>query len=349
VNAKLHSLATPHAILAFLSLAIPVTVHLITGGAGFVGVNLAARLRGRGDRILLVDNLSRGRRANLGALHGDEGVRLAVADCADRDALLMAVASAGLEGRIEEVWHLAANSDIAAGGADLHVDMRDTLMTTTGVLETMRALGLTSLNFASSSAVYGDLGGRAVTEADGPLEPISNYGAMKLASEAQIRAACETFLDRANIFRFANVVGVPATHGVILDFVRKLTADPHRLQVLGDGAQQKPYLHVGDLVDAMLALSERLAGGFNLVNVGPDDDGITVREIAEATAAAVSPQARIEYGTTRGGWPGDVPRFRYATDKARSLGWRCGCSSQAAVRRAVAEIVEQEEGSLCRR
>jgi UDP-glucose 4-epimerase len=330
-----------------------VTAHLITGGAGFVGVNLAERLRRRGDQVLLVDNLSRGRRANLGALEDDAGVRLAVADCADRDALLLAVASAGLEGRIEGVWHLAANSDIAAGGQDLRVDVRDTLLTTTGVLETMRALGLKSLNFASSSAVYGDLDGRAMAEEDGPLAPLSNYGAMKLASEAQIRAACETFLDRANVFRFPNVVGVPATHGVILDFVRKLSADPRRLQVLGDGAQKKPYLHVRDLVEAMLVLedqlgADRLGGGVNIVNIGPDDDGITVREIAEMTAAAVSPQAGIEYGTTRGGWPGDVPRFRYAVDKARSLGWRCGSSSQAAVRRAIAEIVEQEEGALCR-
>jgi UDP-glucose 4-epimerase len=331
-----------------------VAAHLITGGAGFIGVNLAGRLRRRGDRVLLVDNLSRGRRANLGALADDAGVRFAVADCADRDALLLAVASAGLEGRIGEVWHLAANSDIAAGAADLRVDVRDTFLTTIGVLETMRALGLRSLNFASSAAVYGDLDGRAVAEDDGPLAPISNYGAMKLASEAQIRAACEAFLDRANVFRLPNVVGAPATHGVILDFVRRLCAEPGRLQVLGDGAQQKPYLHVGDLVEAMLVLSDRLAaerpgGGFDIVNVGPDDDGITVREIAEMTAAAVSPSARIEYGAARGGWPGDVPRFRYAVDKARRLGWRCGRSSQAAVRQALAEIVVQEEGVLCRR
>lgn len=329
------------------------TVHLITGGAGFIGVNLAQRLRRRGEQVLLIDDLSRGRRANLGALERDPGVRLVVADCSDRDALLLAVASAGLDGRIEEVWHLAANSDIAAGTQDLRVDVRDTLLTTTGVLEAMRALGLKTLNFASSSAVYGDLGERALTEDDGPLAPISNYGAMKLASEAQIRAACETFLDRANIFRFPNVVGTPATHGVILDFVRKLAADRGRLQVLGDGAQKKPYLHVQDLVEAMLALTDRLGagrrnGGFNLVNIGPDDDGVTVREIAEMTVAAVSPGAKIEYGTTRGGWPGDVPRFRYAVDKARSLGWGCGRSSQAAIRQAIAEIVEQEEAQLCR-
>jgi UDP-glucose 4-epimerase len=330
-----------------------VAAHLITGGAGFVGINLAGRLRRRGDQVLLVDNLSRGRRANLAALEADPGVRLVVADCADRDALLLAVASAGLEGRIETVWHLAANSDIAAGGADLRVDVRDTFLTTTGVLEAMRALGLTSLNFASSSAVYGDLGGRALAEDDGPLAPISNYGAMKLASEAQIRAACETFLVRANVFRFPNVVGVPATHGVILDFVRKLAADPRRLQVLGDGAQRKPYLHVRDLVEAMLTLTDQLGGdgpggGFNIVNIGPDDDGITVREIAEMAAAALSPRASLEYGTTPGGWPGDVPRFCYAVDKARRLGWRCVRSSPAAVREALAEIVEQEEGALCR-
>jgi UDP-glucose 4-epimerase len=327
-----------------------VSAHLITGGAGLVGVNPARGLRRRGDPVLLVDNLSRGRRANLGVLEADAGVRLVVADCADRDALLLAVASAGLEGRIEQVWHLAANSDIAAGGADLRVDVRDTFLTTTGVLE---AIFSPSARIASSSAVYGDLGGRAAAEDDGPLQPISNYGAMKLASEAQIRAACETFLERANVFRFPNVVGVPATHGVIVDFVRKLAADPRRLQVLGDGAQKKPYLHVRDLVDAMLVLTDQLGadrpeGGLNIVNIGPDDDGITVREIAEMTAAALSPGASLEYGTTPGGWPGDVPCFGYAVDKARRLGWRCSASSLATIRLALAEIVEQEEGALCR-
>lgn len=320
--------------------------HLITGGAGFIAANLAQRLRERGEAVLLLDNLSRGRRSNLGPLEHDNGVRLVVADCAEPEAILAAVEAADFADA-DEVWHLAANSDIAAGGADLRVDVRDTLQTTTGVLEAMRTLGLRSLNFASTSAVYGDLGGRPVDEDAGPLQPISNYGAMKLASEAQIHAACESFVERANIYRFPNVVGVPATHGVLLDFVRKLHRTPERLEVLGDGTQQKPYLHAADLVDAMLFACGALGPGFNVLNIGPTDEGVAVRDIAAIVAAAVSPQAEIVFGNSPRGWVGDVPRFSYALDRLHGLGWRSERTSADAVRQAVSEIIEQERQALC--
>lgn len=336
----------PLSLWAFEFWAADVQTHLITGGAGFIGVNLAERLRARGDRVLLLDNLSRGRRAHLQRFGKDENVRLSVADCADTAAILAAVEASGWP-QIDEVWHLAANSDIPAGVADFRVDVRDTFLTTTGVLEAMRALGLRSLNFASSSAVYGDFGDRPMTEDAGPLEPISNYGAMKLASEAQIRAACEAFIKTARLFRFPNVVGVPATHGVLVDFVRKLARNPRRLEVLGDGLQRKPYLHVHDLVEAMLFLQGALADGYRVVNIGPSDDGITVREIAGIVTAAAAPKAEIAYGTTPGGWVGDVPRFRYALDRLHALGWRQEQRSEAAIRRAVSEILEQERDALC--
>jgi UDP-glucose 4-epimerase len=323
-----------------------VQTHLITGAAGFIGSNLAARLRRRGDAVVLLDNLSNGKLANLRALQGDRLVHFARVDCADADAVLAAVQSAGFA-PIDLVWHLAANSDIAAGIADLRIDVRDTFLTTAGVLAAMQALDLRRLNFASSSAVYGDFGGRAVDEDAGPLQPISNYGAMKLASEAQIRAACESFLENANIFRFPNVVGVPATHGVLLDFVRKLRATPGHLEVLGDGRQKKPYLHASDLLDAMLFAAAKLERGFNVLNIGPSDDGISVREIAEITRAAVSPDAAIAYGTAPGGWVGDVPRFSYSLDRLRRLGWRCDCSSKAAICKALNEIIEQEGEVTC--
>jgi UDP-glucose 4-epimerase len=323
-----------------------VQTHLITGGAGFVGVNLAARLRGRGDAVVLLDNLSNAKPENLRPFEGDRLVRFALADCADGDALLAAVRSAHCPD-IDQVWHLAANSDIAAGAADLRTDLRDTFLTTIAVLEAMQALGLRNLNFASSSAVYGDFAGKALEEEDGPLEPISNYGAMKLASEAVIRAACEALLRQANIFRFPNVVGVPATHGVLRDFVRKLRATPSRLEVLGDGKQTKPYLHVSDLVEAMLFAAAKLGPGFNVLNIGPPDEGLSVREIAEMATAAIAPGAKIVYGASPYGWVGDVPRFSYSLKRLRRLGWSADASSRAAVRKALGEIIAEEREAAC--
>lgn len=316
---------------------------LIAGGAGFVGANLLPRLLARGYRIAVVDNLSRGAWNHLGewAIHPD--VRLIQTDLADRAATLQAFRTAGELGRIGGVWHLAANSDIPAGVQDSDVDFKDTFRTTFELLRAMREFEVPVYHFASSSAIYGDLGDQALHEAIGPLLPISNYGAMKLASEAQASAAAESYLERVNLFRFPNVVGVPATHGVILDFVNKLKATPDCLQVLGDGTQQKAYLHVSELVDAMLFVADRpIDGKVEVVNIGPTDVGVTVRWIAEQVVARVRPGARIEFGSGQRGWVGDVPKFSYSTRRIESYGWQPALGSEQAVRRAIDEIARQQ-------
>ncbi|MCK8785174.1 NAD-dependent epimerase/dehydratase family protein [Roseomonas sp. NAR14] len=322
--------------------------HMITGGAGFVAATLARRLIAEGNHVLLIDDLSRGSLANLGDLAGHPRLRFRQIDCADVEALRAATeewlgtGDHGPDSGGAVVWHLAANSDIPAGIDDPCIDLRRTFLTTFAVLQAMRDLRLRTLHFASSSAIYGDLGDRVAEEDAGPLAPISNYGAMKLASEAQISAAVETFLPRASVFRFPNVVGVPATHGVILELVRKLRADPAVLDVLGDGTQRKPYLHVEELVDAMLFVAARVPGRHVVCNIGPEDDGVTVREIAEAVRDRVSPGAVIRYGPEPRGWVGDVPCFRYSVTRLRDFGWSPRLGSAAAILRAVDEIAGQE-------
>lgn len=244
--------------------------------------------------------------------------------------------------QITEVWHLAANSDIQAGVCDANVDLRDTFMTTFNTLEIMKELDVKVLMFASSSAIYGDLGEQALVENIGPLLPISNYGAMKLASEAVISAAAESNLHRAYIFRFPNVIGAPATHGVMLDFVRKLKATPDNLDVLGNGTQQKGYLHVEDLIDAMLFIREHSEEKVSVFNIGAGDEGVTVCCIAEEIVLAASPGANISYGAGDKGWVGDVPRFSYSVDKLKMLGWKPKLGSMDAVRKAIHQIVIQE-------
>lgn len=314
-------------------------VHIVTGGAGFIAVTLIGRLLDAGGRVLALDDLSRGRRDYLAAFDGRDDFAFAQADCTDSAAIVAAIRAFGTAGH---VWHLAANSDIPAGVADARVDLQQTFMTTFATLEAMRALAIPALHFASSSAIYGDLGDRRVAEDAGPIAPISNYGAMKLASEAQISAAVEAWLERADIFRFPNVVGVPATHGVLLDFVRKLKATPDELKVLGDGMQRKPYLHVGELVDAMLHIARTAGGRRNVFNIGPDDTGVSVRSIAETVRDRVAPSARIAFGEGNRGWVGDVPRFSYAIDRLAAIGWRPTLDSAGAIRRATDEIARQE-------
>lgn len=259
------------------------------------------------------------------------------ADCSDPDALEKILVGQP----IDEIWHMAANSDIPAGIADYRVDLRKTFMTTVGLLDVMKRRGIEVIHFASSSAIYGDHGDTLIHEDIGPLQPISNYGAMKLASEAQLRAAHETYVRRVTVFRFPNVIGIPATHGVILDFVGKLRTTPGQMAVLGDGTQQKAYLHVSDLIAAMLHIVDR-GEPFAVYNIGPADEGVTVRFIAEAVRDAFSPRAAIQYGEGNRGWVGDVPRFRYSVQRLIETGWVPTLDSRSAVARAVDEIIEQE-------
>ena len=114
------------------------------------------------------------------------------------------------------------------------------------------------------------------------MHPVSTYGASKLGCEAMISAYCHMF-ELRDAFRFANVVGDRQTHGVTYDFVRKLRADPSRLEILGDGRQSKSYIHVDDVVDAMLLLAELDRPGFEVFNVGTGDY-VSVKEIADLTA-----------------------------------------------------------------
>lgn len=315
---------------------------LVTGGAGFVANTLVDSILSRGDSVICLDNLCRGTIGNIARFTEKDSFRFSAVDLADLEAFRSCLDSHADLGPISEIWHLAANSDIQAGIADSGVDLRDTFMTTFNVLRIMEERNIGELLFASSSAIYGDLGNRELTESAGPLFPISNYGAMKLASEAMITAAAEKFLGRALLFRFPNVVGLPATHGVILDFIRRLRSNPGCLEVLGDGLQRKSYLHVTELVEAMLFIQRRVAKKVDVFNIGPADAGIFVRDIARETVAAVAPGARLKFGTDNKGWVGDVPCFAYSTAKLSALGWRPKLSSLEAVRRAIDEIRGQE-------
>jgi len=314
-------------------------IHLITGGAGFIGSHLVRELVKREHEVIVFDNLSLGNFCNLDCALAGGLCSFRLVDCSNLADFRSAAGTALGGRRAQAIWHLAANSNIPAGVADPGIDLQHTFMTTFNALQVMKEFEIQEFHFSSSSAIYGDFGNTLICESAGPCLPISNYGAMKLASEGQISATLEIHGRKASIFRFPNVVGVPATHGVILDFVRKLRADKSCLRVLGDGTQKKAYLHVDDLISAMLTISEVGSSKINVYNIGPCDEGVTVRFIAETVRNHIAPDAEVIYGRENRGWVGDVPRFRYSTANLSELGWRPRMSSDAAVRRAVDEIV----------
>ena len=313
---------------------------LVTGAAGFIGSHLVDRLLEGGCTVLGVDNMKLGRRANLSQALENKRFKFVELDVNDLPVFLRTVRQQSHDKPFDITWHMAANSDIRAGVADAEVDLRDTFMTTFHVLKVMRELKIPQLAFASTSAIYG-VHKEKLVEDLGPLFPISNYGAMKLASEACISAAVEAYLERAWIFRFPNVVGSRSTHGVIYDFVQKLKANSNELEVLGDGTQEKPYFHVADLLDAMLFIVGQATDKLNFFNIGTAETVTTVRYIAEAVVKYMSPSARIHYTGGNKGWVGDVPKFNYSIAKLKRLGWSPRFTSQAAVDRAVEEIVAE--------
>jgi len=306
---------------------------LVTGAAGFVGSHLTDRLLELGNRVIGIDNFSRGTRRNLSRALLDAGFHLFETDLSDLSSLREILSSF----EIDTVWHMVANSDIGAGVADPNVDLKDTFLSTFNLLLAMRDARIRKIAFASTSAVYG-VHDQTLEENTGPLFPISNYGAMKLASEALISAAVESYLERAWIFRFPNVIGPRATHGIIFDLLTKLSRNPADLEVLGDGTQQKPYLHVSELVEAMFWICEHAGDSFNWFNIGPPDEGTTVREIAQAVQRQAAPETPIRFTGGNRGWVGDVPKFRYSIEKLKRLGWSPQLTSRDAVERAVQEI-----------
>ena len=203
----------------------------------------------------------------------------------------------------------------------------------------MRASGVKQLVFASSGTIYGETPVIPLPEDYGPVLPISLYGAGKLAGEGLISAFCHTFDMQGWIFRFANVVGKRTTHGVIFDFINKLEQNPNELEILGDGSQCKPYLHVDECVDGILFGLRNSDDKVNVFNLGCST-ATDVTTIAKILVESMG-RANVEFKYTGGdrGWPGDVPQVRFDTSKMEKLGWRPRCTSDEAVHQAIIDIL----------
>jgi UDP-glucose 4-epimerase len=318
------------------------SVCIIFGGAGFIGKTLIDRLLGVDKQIVVADNLSNGRLNHLNPYMSLDKFHFLQKDCSITGDCLDIFSHASQLGTVDEVWHLAANSDIPSGINNPAIDLKDTFLTTYEIINCIKLFPIKNFYFASSSSIYGDRGILPIKENTGPLLPISNYGAMKLASEAFISASAERLGFSALLFRFPNVVGAPATHGIVFDFLRKLINDNSTLHVLGDGSQKKAYLHVSDLVDAMLFATSFSKNHVTIpINIGPKDQGITVKCIAEKVVRKFSPNANILYGTEPRGWIGDVPKFNYSIETLLSMGWFPKYSSEEAIEISIDEIIHQ--------
>lgn len=314
---------------------------LVAGGAGFIGSHLIDKLLSEGHDIVCADKLIFGDK-NIQHLLSDKKLQengrfkfyqLELADQNNVEYLFT-------ENKIDIVYHMAANSDIQKGGKEPSIDFNDTLLTTRSLLEGMRKAEVKNMFFASTSAVYGEMLDIELTETTGGIKPVSYYGGAKLASEALISSYVSICDMNVVIFRFPNVIGPRLTHGVIFDFIEKLQDNPHKLVVLGDGTQCKPYIYVFDLVDAIAKITKEWKRGEEVFNLSVISEGTTVTHIAEIVVEVLDLD-NVEFCYTGGdrGWKGDVPRFKYDISKVLSTGWMPKYTSDEAVKQTVVDAL----------
>lgn len=307
---------------------------LVTGGAGFIGSHLVDQLIDRGE-VTVYDNLSSGRREFIEPHLGKSKFRFVKGDLLDSGRLSDAVADHNV------VFHLAAESDVRTGATDTSRDLRQGTLATYSLLEAMRKNQIAKVVFSSSSTVYGEAGTKPVDERYGPLLPISLYGASKLACEGLISAFCHMFDMQAWVFRFANIVGARSQHGVVYDFINKLKHHDSEMEILGNGTQAKPYLHVKDCVDGILFGWEHANEQVNLLNLGCRSS-TSVADIAEMVARALQLQGvKTTCTGEERGWRGDVPQVRYDVSRMERLGWRPKLESSEAVWKAIGEMLAE--------
>jgi UDP-glucose 4-epimerase len=307
---------------------------VVTGGAGFIGSHLVDTLVAQGNEVLVIDSLCAGRKETI-ARHLDScKVRFLQKNLMGDDW------QDSIEGA-DRFFHLAADPDVRQSAVNPDPTIQNNIIATYRVLEAMRLHQVPELVFTSTSTVYGDATVIPTPENYTPLEPISVYGASKLACESLISAYCHSFGMKAWTFRFANIIGSRSGHGVITDFIKKMEQNPNELEILGDGKQTKSYLEVHECVAAMLFAVGHARGTVNTFNVG-SEDWIDVKSIAEIVCEEMHlTGTKFRFTGGERGWVGDVPRMQLSVEKMKALRWKPQLGSRESVRIAVKAMLAE--------
>lgn len=309
---------------------------LLTGGAGFIGSYLAESLCFH-NNVLIVDNLSTGKRDNIFELEKKGSLKFVKADCINFNEIFP------LCRNIDTLFHFAANPEVKiTSDEDTELSFSQNVLATKVMLEAARKSGVKKFVFASTSTIYGEPHVIPTPEEYGPLKPISIYGATKLASEALVMAYCSSFKMSGIILRFANIIGHRSSHGVIFDFYNKLQKNHEKIEILGDGTQKKSYLYIDDCINAIhIAIK---VNGIDCFNIGSEDqvDVISIAKII-GKEMKVNPKLEVTGGVDGGrGWIGDVKKMLLGTSKIKKLGFKAKFTSGEAVKQTISEILEKK-------
>jgi UDP-glucose 4-epimerase len=292
--------------------SLPIVV--VTGGAGFIGSHTVDRFMESGHRVVVLDNFSTGKRANLARWADNPALHVVVCDVAHGIfAALEPITKT--HGPVERIVHLAAQVSVVHSVANPLVDMQINYGGTLHVLEYARALGVKKVVLASSAAAYGDVTEMPVSE-EAPRQPVSPYGIDKYASEMALDYYANVHGVPTTSLRFFNVYGPrqdPSSpySGVISIFTDRARAG-RGLTIFGDGSQTRDFVYVGDVVRAIVAASRD--GNSRLVaNVGTGHE-VTVLELAKAIVELCGGRSTIEHAPARAG---EILKSRAKVDRLR--------------------------------
>lgn len=298
---------------------------LVTGGAGFLGSHLVDRLL-QDCEVIVLDTLSKETAENLQHQSENRSLIFQTGSILSEEDLKIA-----LKG-VSAVFHLAAQSDVRLAFKRPIWDFEINTVASLRLLELMRKTGVSKLVFASSGGtVYGEPE-LIPTPESAPLKPISIYGAAKSAFEMYMSSYARLYGINSVSLRLANMIGPRLMRGVIYDFYMKLKENPKRLEVLGDGTQEKSFIYVSDAIEAIDLLTGKLNQGFLPVNIA-SGERLRVSRIAELMLDELGDEeSKIDYTGGGRGWSGDVRITDLDTSLLRSFGWRPQVSLEDGVR-----------------
>jgi UDP-glucose 4-epimerase len=280
---------------------------IVTGGAGFIGSHVAEALVTRGDEVVVVDDLSSGKRSNV-----PHGARLAELDI--RDA---ALADLVAEVRPEVCFHFAAQASVTVSFERPEHDADVNVLGTVRVLEAARATGAQVVFASTGGAIYGECDGPM--REDAPRRPLAPYGVSKLAGEEYLALYARLHGSRHVALRFANVYGPrqdPHGEAGVVAIFFGLLKQGEPCRIFGDGRQTRDYVFVGDVVQATIAAAAHAGGVFNICT-GIETSVVALYELCRRAAGSA---AEPEFAPER---PGEARRSVVDPSLAASaLGWR---------------------------
>jgi len=281
---------------------------LVTGGAGFIGSHLVERLVAGGASVTVLDDLKSGPPRNLAAVLD----RVEVV----RGDVTTTLVDPGFVAGFDVVFHLAANPYIPPSVDDPLFDFELNLGTTLRLLEALRAAPRgPRLVFTSSAAVYGNPRRLPIRE-DDPTVPISPYGVSKLAAERYVAVYADLYDLTCSSVRLFSVYGPRQRKQVVYDLLDRLHADPERLEVYGDGTQERDFVFVGDVADAMVAVADRAPGRGEAINVASGTSTSIAALVGELSGAMGVHPELVWSGSVR---PGDAQNWSVDTAALNAL------------------------------